>query len=456
MGSDKSPSRKSDKNAGSSRSHKSRSERSPSRSPSHSSRKSKKSKRSKSSREHSRSPGRSISSKRDSERRGREKSRSREKDRESRTSSRDRRRHSHKKRSRRAYTPSDISSRTRVTGDNETTVSYGDQSWSSNKERELIHLREMVKNQKIASEFSFPASEISGIMQDRSLDDPNNNSDAASVHSKMETHETQNQNEHKDKKQDTSDKSMQDLIFEGVTADPKGPPVGDISSRLIDEWFSKDVDSDYIKSLRDAYPEPENTAHLSPKVMNVEIFRTMQESVKKRDFVLRSIQHNMVTAAISNFRLIDDLLKNQQQFPAELGKELAKHSSATAKLLAKASSDLSLARKQLVKNHLHFRYAPLCAERCYTKHLFGEDFSKVLKEADEISKITKALPRPANSFKADKNQYGQRYNPMHSKQKRGGFLKNQRGGYQQQQPQQYRQQKKPARTQPNPNQNNKA
>ena len=417
---------------------------------SYKSRKSKKSKHSSKDRRSEHTSEREARSKVEhASRKSRERSRSQERHTRSVHSS-DRRKNTHSRsgksesRSHRSRSPSDLHSRSHRTGDNQTTLSYGE-SWTSSKEQELKQLRELVKQQKITDEFSFSPSEINSIARDPSLGESDANE---SIKSDVYQSSPVVQDDRKAPKS----KSMEDVIFEGVQSDPKGPPVGDISNRLIEDWFAKDIDSEYTKTLREKYPEPENTEHLSPKLMNVEIFRTLHESLKKRDFVLKSIQHNMLCAATANFRLIDELMASKDNLPADIAQKLASHSSAATKLLAKASSDLSVARKQLLKNHLHFKYAPLCSQRCYTKNLFGEDLSKALKEADELSKLTRAIPRATSSFKSDKvNHYGQRFSPMYqNKQKSGRFLKAPRTGYQQQFAQ--KQYKKPNKMQTQPNQ----
>ena len=140
----------------------------------------------------------------------------------------------------------------------------------------------------------------------------------------------------------------------------------------MDDWFAQDADSDYIKSLRDLFVEPENTEHISSKNMNSEIYRNLNESVRTHGFILKATQCNITAAG--SCRMIDVLLDdNKDKLPKELALSLAQQVSSNTSLLAKASSDISMVRKQCVKPYLDPKYGILCAQRCYSKNLFGND-----------------------------------------------------------------------------------
>ena len=113
-----------------------------------------------------------------------------------------------------------------------------------------------------------------------------------------------------------------------------------------------------------------------------------------------------MAAATANFRLIDELMKNKDILPKELNKDLAKFAADGAKLLGKASADLSLVRKMLVKGQLDNKYGVLCSQRCYTKNLFGNDLNQALKEADDMSKLTRTITRPLVANRPFNRQYG--------------------------------------------------
>ena len=180
----------------------------------------------------------------------------------------------HKKRSSASCHGSDSSYLPRrKISDSISTLSYGPgshvaSSWSTNKEKELLHLRDLVKSQNVVrypDEFSFSPSEAQSV-----------------AHSFVSRDDTF------DQPRPSQSTSIEDVIFEGVHKEPKGKPLGKVSLQLIEDWYAKDVDSEYLKKLRDLYAEPENTEHLSSKVMNSEIFRPLPENVKKTRFLLQS------------------------------------------------------------------------------------------------------------------------------------------------------------------------
>ena len=126
---------------------------------------------------------------------------------------------------------------------------------------------------------------------------------------------------------------------------------------------------------------------------NNEIFRNLPENIKKRDFCCKAVKSNIMAAATANFRFIDELMACKDSSPKEINKSLAKLAADSVKLLGKASADLSMVRKMLVRGQLDPKYWKLCSQRCYTKNLFGDDFNQALKEADDVSKITRTITR---------------------------------------------------------------
>ena len=144
------------------------------------------------------------------------------------------------------------------------------------------------------------------------------------------------------KKDTDHDKELDDIISEGKQKVVKGPPLHAKSQEIVDNWFGQDCDTDYIKKLKDCYAEPENTDQLSGKDMNSEIYRTLPEPKRTNDFWLKSVQTNVCTSAIANFRAIDLLLENKKDIRPDLLSTLCKHVSSAAKLTAKASSDITV------------------------------------------------------------------------------------------------------------------
>ena len=283
-------------------------------------------------------------------------------------------------------------------------------SWNTVKNNELEHLRNYVKNHQ---EFSFCPSEI------HSMGDFSEEGEIVEQSKEVVSQPMEPQGD------------LSSILFAGSHEVPKGKPLGALSLKLVDDWFAKDVDSDYIKSLREMYVEPENTEHLSSKNMNSEIYRNLNESVRKRDFILKAAQANITAAAVASCRMIDVLLdENKDKLPKELAAALAQHVASNTKLLAKASSDISMVRKQCVKPYLDPKYSILCAQRCYTKNLFGEDLTKTLKEADELSKLTKSIAVPnkmSNKFRQQQYQQYKSYQQYQPQAARGRGSFSQRG-----------------------------
>ena len=245
-------------------------------------------------------------------------------------------------------------------------------------------------------------------------------------------------NEHIQDSQPDQNLDIDAIISEGVHREPKGPPLDAKSQELVENWFNQDCDPEYIKKLKERYAEPETTDKLSGKEMNSEIYRNLPEYMRQRDFWLKSVQTNICTSAVANFRTLDLLLKNKHEIKPELLSALCKHVSSATKLVAKASSDLTVIRKQQIKYHIHPKYRPLCSKRTYDKQLFGENLGATLKETDECNKIVSNI-RKDNKY----HPYNpsQRSRPFLPQRGRGTYMHRGRGFFKNNyQPQQYQQQ----------------
>ena len=200
------------------------------------------------------------------------------------------------------------------------------------------------------------------------------------------------------------------IISEGVHKEIKGAPWDAKSKEVVDNWFTQDCDSEYIKKLKERYAEPENVEQLSGKDMNPEVYRNLPEHIKQRDFWMKSVQTNISTSAVASFRALDLVLQNKQNMKPELVSTLCKHITSATKLIAKASSDITVIRKQHMRFHIHPKYRPLCNKRTYDKQLFGDNFAATLKETDESNKIVSNIRK-------------ERFDPYHNNQQRSrGFL----------------------------------
>ena len=220
------------------------------------------------------------------------------------------------------------------------------------------------------------------------------------------------------KHQNNDDENMDldAIISEGVHKEIKGAPLDAKSKEVVDNWFTQDCDSEYIKKLKERYAEPENVEHLSGKDMNPEVYRNLPEHIKQRDFWMKSVQTNISTSAVASFRALDLVLQNKQNMKPELVSTLCKHITSATKLIAKASSDITVIRKQHMRFHIHPKYRPLCNKRTYDKQLFGDNFAATLKETNESNKIVSNIRK-------------ERFHPYHNNQQRSrGFFTKPRKG----------------------------
>ena len=225
-----------------------------------------------------------------------------------------------------------------------------------------------------------------------------------------------------------SEVDFMEIFNEGVEITKKGKPIGKDAKYLVENFFDREPDKDVAKTLKDRYPEPENVQSLSSKDINVEIYRGLDSSVKKRDFVLKNVQGMMCTSSVANLRIVEEVadLYKSKKISQGGANALLKYASDSTKMLARAQSDISLFRKFLMKPHLQYKYQPLCTKRTFGKNLFGDDLAKEIKEIDEESKIMKTVSKTKykqNRFEPYKPSYAQgQYGQGQTSQRGRGFL----------------------------------
>lgn len=189
----------------------------------------------------------------------------------------------------------------------------------------------------------------------------------------------------------------------------------------MDNIFGKELDKNHVNEIKDRFPEPENTDLLSGKNVNSEIFKVIPKYSKKRDYLLKMIQHNVGVTATSGLKVLDDI-KSSKVIPKSEKSKLCQSVCDSVVMSAKVMDDLSVMRRHLIKPYLNTKYASLPSQKSYDKLLFGNDLPKSLKDAEEYSKATKDL---------GKNYAQSNYNPNFRSyaNKTSNLRGNQRGAY---------------------------
>ena len=196
------------------------------------------------------------------------------------------------------------------------------------------------------------------------------------------------------------------ILTEGTDCTKKGKSLKSDTMPLVENFFNKEPNAEIIKTIKDRYPEPENCDVLSGKDVNLEIYRGLNQFVKKRDHALKSIQAAVSTASIANLRLIEETLQlvKTNKLSRQSANTIVKLASDSTKVLAKGHSDISLFRKFLMRQQMEPKYQQLCMRKTYDKLLFGKDLPKDIKDIDEESKIIKSIVRtnryPRNNFQS--------------------------------------------------------
>ena len=102
--------------------------------------------------------------------------------------------------------------------------------------------------------------------------------------------------------------NLDDILNEGLHQEPKGSPIDEKSEQIVNNWFAKDVDQEYVKKLKKCYAEPKNTEFLSIKDVNKEVYRSMTENLKQKDYWMKFL-HTIAATTVAVFELLTFLCK---------------------------------------------------------------------------------------------------------------------------------------------------
>ena len=214
-----------------------------------------------------------------------------------------------------------------------------------------------------------------------------------------------------------------------------GPPVHDKVAVMANKRFDKPQSLQRIKDLKTLYPTPNNCEGVAVPKVNSEVWHNLSKktnrSMKIRDLKLAGTQSSIVTASSAVLKIMNALTQASKARPTAAKKasgskldgssleavdveELFKVGLHALTLLGHANYELSRRRRESMKPLLKDDLAAaLCGPDIpVTKFLFGDEFSKSLKEAKQIPQMGRNSGRGQGQ--------GRRYDQYHqSKNYRG-------------------------------------
>ena len=189
------------------------------------------------------------------------------------------------------------------------------------------------------------------------------------------------------------------------------PKINDKLAQLVQQRWETTLNLEKIKEKAHQFLPPENAPLIVP-LTNNEIWTKMLWHHRNSDLTFTNFQRNVQKAAVAISQVADQILQKKQSMKVNDKietesnkfdvKGLIETSLDAVAILGHTSNKLSTLRKKNIRPLLSDDYKSLCKlDFTGADLLFGEDLSKSMTRAKEMSTITKAVfKKPQQSFQS--------------------------------------------------------
>ena len=148
------------------------------------------------------------------------------------------------------------------------------------------------------------------------------------------------------------------------------------------------------KILTGEYPAPNNCNHLTPVLVNEEIWDLMARKTKTVDLAFQKVQEQLVPGLSALTILANQLLKDIQNSKTTDTAAVSQKLMDGTALVGSANWNITMKRHELIKPDLSLPYTPLCKENIKpSTKLFGDDLSKHVKEMADARKAGQQMQK---------------------------------------------------------------
>lgn len=207
--------------------------------------------------------------------------------------------------------------------------------------------------------------------------------------------------------EDTScDPLLSDLTQEFDSNDVAGPAINTQLANIFQNLIEGKHKSDKLDTLLKETLIPSNLQGLNVVKVNPELWRRISHQKKSGDLKLQNLQKLTLTTTNMLAKVANNLLSNKNsdhKTMSEVLKSTIRECTNMVLLLGKLNTDLLVSRRELIATELNFNFKGIAYEKTQnSKYLFGDDFSKTIKEITETNKVSqlvlKKTSSPQNSF----------------------------------------------------------
>ena len=215
----------------------------------------------------------------------------------------------------------------------------------------------------------------------------------------------------------------------GTTNSTGKPVLPNLAERVVRYWNSDIKKSETYKILQDKYKTPANCDSISVPLINEVSYHSLSGFTKRLDHEMAEIQKGIITATNAVANISESILQADKSFTMIDSKEVIKMCFDSITMLGTAHAGycpcrvlpmpgtaharLNNKRKHSTSTSLDPEIKDVCSSRhSVTGYLFGDDLPKAIKDAKEVSKLSKSVASP-HHLKGKKRQYHNQSRPSY-------------------------------------------
>ena len=186
------------------------------------------------------------------------------------------------------------------------------------------------------------------------------------------------------------DNVLDSMVQEVANVEQTGPEIEPRIAAIVDTIASKGISDEALEEKTKAVFRPKNCAQLGKIKVNQTIWDDLTLEARQKDARMQKTLNKLHTGMIPLVELADRVAAGIKE-----GKQLISPEETLKKLtqsivvLASASHDINMKRRELIKPHLVPKYKPLCSGKNPIKsELFGDDLQATCKEISETKHLT--------------------------------------------------------------------
>ena len=161
-------------------------------------------------------------------------------------------------------------------------------------------------------------------------------------------------------------------------------PVNASLAEIVNDLLSNGVSEDTVQEQKEKYCRPENCEFLKVPKVNEEIWQHALDAIRSKDLKLQNIQKNVLSSLTVIVQLMDKTMTAIDKNIAVSRTELLDGCSDAVSLLASASQEINVRRKELWRPELEESYKGLCTHnKPVTNWLFGDNLPQKVKEMSD-------------------------------------------------------------------------